>query len=368
MDKNSILVIEDEDEIRQNLALFLSYSNFQVYEAVNGYQGIEMALKHLPDLIISDVMMPLVDGYGVLKELQIHPETYDIPFLFLTARYATQDIRNGMNLGADDYISKPFDFDEILSSINKRLEKKNKKFNDLQTKIENLQLNIKNAMPHEIRTPLNIILGLTDFLKTQYDNISKTELLDIAESIHSGALRMQDLFEKNMFFANLKVISNSFVELNNLRKSITLYPDSLIYDIALEKAYRDERIDDMEVDLSEGCVNMQDYYLIKMMGEVIDNSFKFSESGQKIKVGSIKKDDSYIISVTDYGRGLTQQQIDNIDAYIQFERKIYEQQGSGLGLVIVKKIIEIHNGNFSIESKQNQYTTVNISIPCDSSQ
>ncbi len=365
MKKNTILVIEDEEEIRKNLAIFLRFSDFQVFEAENGKQGIEMALEILPDLIISDVMMPIVDGFGVLKELQNRPETFDIPFLFLTAKYSNLDIREGMNLGADDYISKPFDFDEIIRSINKRLEKKNKKFNELQTKIESLQLNIKNAMPHEIRTPLNIILGLTDFLKTQYDNISKSELIEILDSIHSGAKRMQNLFEKYLFFANLELLSNSYIERNNLKKFKTDYPDTLIYDIIFEIAYREKRTDDLDIELESGTIKIQDYYLIKIVGEIADNCMKFSEKGKKIIVKSKKEEQYYVLSITDFGRGLTQTQIENIDAYVQFERKMYEQQGSGLGLVIVKKITEIHDGKFSINSKINEYTTVKVALPLE---
>jgi CRP-like cAMP-binding protein/CheY-like chemotaxis protein len=120
---HKILVIEDADFVRENLSEILSLNGYEVIEAANGKIGVEKALAHIPDLIICDVMMPELDGYGVLQILGNNQKTADIPFLYLTAKAEKDDFRRGMSLGADDYISKPFDAAQLLQTIERRLKK-----------------------------------------------------------------------------------------------------------------------------------------------------------------------------------------------------------------------------------------------------
>lgn len=118
-----VLVIEDNKEILENTAEILELSNYHVYTALNGRIGVEQALLNKPDLILCDIMMPELDGYGVLHMVQKNPELQNIPFIFLTAKTEQSEIRKGMALGADDYILKPFDATDLLNSIEGRLKK-----------------------------------------------------------------------------------------------------------------------------------------------------------------------------------------------------------------------------------------------------
>ncbi|WP_413161061.1 EAL domain-containing protein [Capilliphycus salinus ALCB114379] len=118
-----ILIIEDEEAIRENIAELLEIENFEVQMASNGMQGLERAKHIIPDLILCDVMMPKLDGYEVLTELRKHPETANIPFIFLTAKAERTDLRQGMNLGADDYLTKPCSSEELLEAIAARLQR-----------------------------------------------------------------------------------------------------------------------------------------------------------------------------------------------------------------------------------------------------
>jgi CRP/FNR family cyclic AMP-dependent transcriptional regulator len=118
-----ILLIEDNDEVRENTAEILEISNYKVFTAANGKIGIELALKELPDLIICDIMMPVMDGYDVLKLLHKHKKTENIPFIFLTAKSEKADIREGMKMGAVDYLIKPFEGKELLNSVKIHLTK-----------------------------------------------------------------------------------------------------------------------------------------------------------------------------------------------------------------------------------------------------
>lgn len=118
-----ILVIEDEPEMRRNLATILKLEKFNVVQAENGRAGVETAIKEMPDMIICDVMMPEMDGHAVLQALRGNPKTVTTPFIFLTAKGEKADLRSGMNLGADDYLTKPVAKAELLSAINARLKR-----------------------------------------------------------------------------------------------------------------------------------------------------------------------------------------------------------------------------------------------------
>lgn len=118
-----ILIIDDNQELRENTAEIVELANYNVITAENGKEGVELALKENPDLIVCDIMMPVLDGYGVFHLLSKHPQTASIPFIFLTAKSEKGDFRKGMEMGADDYIAKPFDGIELLNAIETRLKK-----------------------------------------------------------------------------------------------------------------------------------------------------------------------------------------------------------------------------------------------------
>ncbi|TQM49180.1 CRP-like cAMP-binding protein [Arcticibacter tournemirensis] len=138
MKKPTILIIEDNDDIRESTTEILELANFQVLTADNGKSGVELAIKHHPDLILCDIMMPELDGYGVLYLLNKSPETATIPFIFLTAKAERIDMRKGMEMGADDYLTKPFDDVELLNAIESRLQKRDKQQAFYSKSLENL--------------------------------------------------------------------------------------------------------------------------------------------------------------------------------------------------------------------------------------
>jgi DNA-binding response OmpR family regulator len=125
-----ILVIEDEDRLRDNIAQILEYGDYEVVMANNGITGVELARQYLPDLIVCDIMMKQLDGFGVLQELRADPATAMIPFIFVTAKADRDSMRQGMELGADDYVTKPFTTTELLNAVNARLKRHNEIRND----------------------------------------------------------------------------------------------------------------------------------------------------------------------------------------------------------------------------------------------
>jgi CRP/FNR family cyclic AMP-dependent transcriptional regulator len=134
-----ILIIEDNEEVRENTSEILELSNYKVFTAENGKQGVEIATREKPDLIVCDIMMPVLDGYGVLHLLSKNQDTSTIPFIFLTAKSEKTDFRKAMELGADDYLTKPFDGTELLNAVRIRLDKAEmlkKAFNNTSEEVE----------------------------------------------------------------------------------------------------------------------------------------------------------------------------------------------------------------------------------------
>lgn len=361
--KKTILIIEDETDIRMDLAKALELSGYNALQAINGVQGLAMAREHFPDLVISDIMMPELDGYGVLQELQKSPKTNTIPFIFLSAKSSRGDVRDGMNLGADDYITKPFDIDELITAVSKRLDKRTVAETKYNQKFEALSDNLRRSMPHEIRTPLNIILGLSEFLRKNYDYTNHKDAMEMLMNINDAGKRLQRLFENYMFYANLEVNAANPAELALMRSKKTMLVEFTIKDIVMYMAGNAGRTNDIQLDLEDGAVSMSEVFFTKLIEETIDNAFKFSERGQPVKILTNNWRNLYMIHITDYGRGMTKDHINNIGAYIQFERKVFEQQGSGLGLTIVSRIASLHGGDISVESEPGIYTTVTIKIP-----
>ena len=178
-----LLVIEDNQEVRENLEEILSLSNYDVITAENGLIGVEKALKEIPDLIICDVMMPELDGFGVLHILGKKPATSDIPFIFLTAKTEKEDFRKGMNLGADDYITKPFSIEELILKINVFLKRRFIK-NDLNKSvgIGECTFDFKNLMINYKDQTIKLTQREGELMQQLYNNknsvISRKDLLE----------------------------------------------------------------------------------------------------------------------------------------------------------------------------------------------
>ncbi|MBD2667155.1 putative diguanylate phosphodiesterase (EAL domain) with Response Regulator Receiver modulation [Richelia sinica FACHB-800] len=169
-----ILIIEDEIQIRNNLEQILQLSGYETITAENGLIGVELAIAHPPDLILCDIMLPELDGYGVLTALRQEKSTFAIPLIFLTAKAEFKDLRQGMELGADDYLTKPFEQSELLRAINTRLERKNTLIQEYTEKLESntlLTKELNKSLTKQVKETQE------NFEKSQQVSGIKTDLL-----------------------------------------------------------------------------------------------------------------------------------------------------------------------------------------------
>jgi signal transduction histidine kinase len=359
-----ILVIEDSHALRKDIVEMLSFEGFDVRDAENGLVGVQRAREHLPDLIICDIMMPELDGYGVLTELQKDTAISTIPFIFLTAKTDKMDVRYGMELGAEDYLTKPFTASELIKSVQTRLKKREVLTEVAHRRFKNLQDNIILALPHELRTPLTGIIGFSDILTLDAAELPAKRIAEMAQYIYGAAQRLYRLTENYLTYAQLEVIRADEERVNTFRQMYTANPWSVVENEAVQKAQQYGREANLKlVSDKQIPVGISDDNLKKIAEELIDNAFKFSEIGTAVEVREAIRDNKYILTISDHGRGMSPEQISDIGAYMQFERKWYEQQGNGFGLIIARRLAEIHGGDLSVERTPDQRTNIVITLP-----
>ena len=360
---SKILVIEDEEPVRANIIRLLRLEDFEAIGAENGAVGVQVARAQAPDLIICDVMMPELDGYGVLTALRQDPVTATIPFIFLTAKAAKEDVRQGMQLGASDYLNKPFTRDELLTTISTQLEKQQSFKQQSEEKLAKLRSSITLAMPHELRTPLNGILGFSEMLMLEPESMTVDEIKDMATDINTSAKRLDSLIQNFLLYAELEVIANDPERLKALRNSSTDFSATVITEVAKQKANQAGREADLSLELTDTPVQISETDLRKIVEELIDNAFKYSPPSTPVTVSNTLRGNNFVLAIANQGRGMTPEQIDNLGAYMQFERKVYAQEGSGLGLIIAQRLAELHGGELNIDSLPERQTTVQVTLP-----
>ncbi|MBD2504379.1 response regulator [Anabaena azotica] len=180
-----ILVIEDQEDIRSIIKEILTAENFLVMDAENGQAGIKFLQTEIPDLIICDIAMPKVSGYEVVTWARENPTTEAIPFIFLTAKGSQNDIRQAIELGADDYLIKPFTRADLLGAIKARLEKEEIINRQTQKKLKKLDNELYSLMSDDLINPLNYIMSISKKLIDDYELMEREEILTKIKEIYN---------------------------------------------------------------------------------------------------------------------------------------------------------------------------------------
>lgn len=358
-----ILIIEDEAEIREILVEILSEADHETFMAENGRLGLELARQVCPELVICDVMMPELDGYGVLNAVRQDPNLETVPFIFLTAKAEKSQVRQGMQLGADDYLPKPFTISELLGTVETRLQRRATIEQASQQKLDELRHNLTRSLPHELLTPLNGILGYATFLCEDSEEIEAEEIYVMGQSIRQSAERLHHLIQNFLLYAQLELIQDDRQRIANLFHGSTASIARALSPTLKNIASRYQRIEDLQIELDDTSVELSENWLNKIAEELLDNAFKFSSAGTPVIVRSQCQGNFLHLCVSDRGRGFQPEQIARIGAYEQFERKIYEQQGTGLGLEIVRSIARFNQGELNIQLPVDGETLVVVSLP-----
>lgn len=358
-----ILIIDDEAMFREATVCALQRKGFETVEAADGMEGAETARRLLPDLIICDVNMDRMDGYTLLETLRQEPATAAIPFILMTGMGDVESMRRGMNLGADDYLAKPFTAPQLFSAVEARLKKNQFLRQNAEKKLADLRANLSLALPHEMITPLNGIFGLAQILSTDAESLSPAEVAEFGTNILESAERLHRTVQNFLLYGQLEMMASDPQHATALRGKETGKLRELVETRARHFAQSATRAGDLQLELVDGSVKAAQDLFTKLVDELIDNAFKFSVAGTTVRVTTSPGNGEFVLCVADRGKGMTAEQIAGIGAYSQFNRKSNEQQGAGLGLAIARRIAELHGGRLDIESDPGTGTTVTVKLP-----
>lgn len=379
----TILVVEDDIALLEGVRDMLELAGYRVLTACHGQEALQVLETHpQPDLIISDIMMPRMNGYEFYEAVRARPEWVAIPFIFLTALGEKSDVRLGKQLGADDYIVKPFDEEDLLVAVNAKLRRSAQLQAAQDQQVSSLKHSILTMLNHEFRTPLTLVTSYTEMISESGGKTDTAEFEEFLRGIRKGSDRLRRLVEDFIFLVELE--SGEARKVYEWRRTLVTDLRALIEAaVAPYRSVAASRGLGLVVDVPQGLPPLlaDVEYLEDAVRRLLDNACKFSQRGvirvtaglrQAVPTGAGEAEgqrDWVSIAVSDQGIGIAAEELPRIfEAFYQSNREKLEQQGSGSGLAIVKGIVEMHGGQVEVESQPGVGSTFTIVLPVASQE
>jgi signal transduction histidine kinase len=354
----TVLLIDDDVRLRPVLVEGLEAHGYRMLSAADSAQGGELARAHLPDVIVCDIDMPGVDGKGFLKALRLDPELADRQFILMTGDPAYANPRAGMELGADDFLLKPFSIGDLTRAVEARLRRAEISRHLENRVIEQLRNSLHATLPHEFFTPLAGVFGLTELLEEELDDLGKDEIRAILRDILTSARRLHRTLRNYLHIIDLDAPGRPpppWLEANQVADAFTAGVNAA--------GERHMRKSDITLELTGVRLRCGPAEFTSLAEELVDNALNFSRKDSPVKV-SFKPEGSRLhLTVTDKGRGMTPKQLQQLGLFQQHDRKKFEQQGLGLGLALARRIVHRLGGQLRIDSEPGRGTTVDVMLP-----
>jgi signal transduction histidine kinase len=351
--KSKILIVDDAEDTVELLRKRFRAEGYDTSEAFNGEQALNTVPEYEPDLIVLDVMMPKIDGYEVCQRLKADEKTKYIPVLMLTAKGEVEHKVKGLNIGADDYMAKPFDYKELSARVRSLLSIKATHEKKVEEEKSGALEQMMEQVAHEIRNPLTSVGGFARkvFNKLPEDDPNRKYMQYIIEDVAVLESMIKQLIELKSMTISMKEPS----AMNEVVKdSLKIFEQDFV-----QKAIQ------VETELREGLplITADKKLLKRAFCNLIKNAVEAMESGTKtLKVTSRVNGDNLELQFSDTGKGIAKEKIKNIfDPLVT--SKVY---GPGLGLTFALKIIQDHKGTISVESEEGKGTTFTIRFPIKS--
>ena len=356
-----ILIVEDTLTIREEIHDVLVMEGYTVFEAENGSIGFEIALKKHPDLIISDILMPKLNGFEMYKKLQNNKTTKLIPLIFLSAKAEKSDIRAGMNLGAEDYLTKPIDVEDLLNTVKIKIDKKILLAQEIIDKTTTISAtlqqqkkeldNYAQLISHELKTPLRNISDILTWTREELAHpISSENSINSIELLEKKVERMELLLIKLEQYKNISLSSfkKNKINLNTIAKKV------------IAKLQVPSHIK-VEIKNKLPTLFADEIMLEKVFEILIQNALDHIDKKKGlILLACETTEEDYLFSVKDNGVGIKTKYHEKIFEMFQ---TIDSNNSTGVGLSIVKKIISCYNGEVKVESTTNKETVFYFSLP-----
>lgn len=233
----------------------------------------------------------------------------------------------------------------------------------VRASLDHLRTNLVQVMPHELRTPLNGIMGFSQLLQESWKDFSPEQVEEMLRDVCQSGRRMERAVDNYCLFAQLEILASDPQALLTFFRKEPRPVHAAAEEAATRQAAVWQRTADLQLDLEPGEVLVAEPYLSKALLETIDNAFKFSPAGSPVRVRGRLEGDSYLLTVSDEGRGMTKKQTEQVGAFIQFDRARFEQQGWGLGLALTQRLAQIFGIAFKLTSEPDKGTTVRLAFP-----
>jgi two-component system sensor histidine kinase/response regulator len=369
MDRYHILLAEDDDILRRGVTELLEASGYHVHAAADGVAALCLLeeLTDPPDLIISDIAMPLMDGYQLLTTVRARAKWLSIPFIFLTAKAAKEDIRLGKLQGVDDYITKPFDLHDLLIAVQSTLNR-SKQLSALQEQeMESLRQQILAILNHEFRTPLTYIVAYANLMAASPTFAHSDELRKYVDGILLGSERLAHLIESLLLLAEME--SGNGQKIFERRKVVIEDVNVLLGEVIAEfQEKAAERHLTLRLIADDGALPIvgDPEYLSAALRHLVENSIKFSpEHGEIIVSISLEAhDNTAVIMISDEGANTPAEKRERLfEPFYQHDRDDTEQQGIGAGLAIARHVAMLHGGRVDIAGDAEQGNQIVLSLP-----
>jgi len=366
MERPLILLVEDDLALLDGMCDTLDMVGYKTIRATNGLEGLGVLQQVLPDLIISDIMMPEMDGYEFHRKVSSKPDTATIPFIFLTAKSDQADVRKGLREGVDAYLIKPFDLEDLLIHVQNKLDRFATIRKQALAQLEELQRQIVTMFSHELRTPLTYIQGYTDLLSDAPHMVGPDEMKVFLEGIQTGSSRLNKLVENLLGLVQLD--TGVFVEEFEQFSSPELDLARLAIGAAAKyenDARRKGIVLDVDAPEALPSVRLVPGHFAYILNNLIDNAIKFSKSpGSCVKVRLYYTDDRVAVDVIDEGVGIAAKDLSHaFERFRQIDRAKYEQSGLGVGLTIARGLARIQGGDIEVVSALGEGSTFTVWLP-----
>jgi len=359
-----ILIVEDDLAMSGGIRDVLEMNGYRVQLAENGVEGLKMLELFRPDLIISDIMMPEMDGFEFLEQVRRQPHWAAVPFIFLTAKGQRPDIRTGKQLGADDYLVKSVDLEDLLVVVRAKLDRALTIQQQSRREMDDLKRNLLNMLSHEFRTPLTYITGYVDLI--QEGEWSAEDLQKFLGRIKGGSNRLNRLVEDFLLLVRFETDDARQAYLmdkgpfNNWASLV-----ARVFDRQREAAAARQVTLLHEIEPNLPLVEVHEGYLENAMMRLVDNGIKFSKHlGGHVWVKVTVDGERVRCAVKDDGMGISADEVGKIfDRFHQINRQRIEQQGAGIGLAIVKNIVDLHHGKMGCTSSEGVGSEFTLWLP-----
>lgn len=352
----TILLVDDDPQIRSTYGVALRSSGYQVIEADSGVAGLTQGRQFLPDLILSDIQMPGGSGATLLEEIRRDPELRSKQVVLMTGQPDLISPRKGMEAGADDFLVKPFTLEELLNCVKARIERASVNWRVEDDRLHQLRSAVPSHLPHEFFTPLAGIIGLMEILRSSYPILDPAEVTEIHNDVYQSSIRLHHTLRNYLLILDLQD-----AQPQSLIGPMTVSQVEGSIQNGIKEALRlNKRKADLTSSIDPWPILIKPADLTLIVEELVDNAFKFSRNGTPVKVEFTP---DRRLTVVDQGRGMTPDELSRIGAFKQFERHKQEQQGLGLGLVLVVKLASLYNAEFSMTSQPGIGTTVSLLFP-----